>query len=92
MTNKLTAEDLIFSLVQFGSDPYIVETIESTEEVLEEIEKGIEEIDLSDDEERRIQLSRLDLTEANNVKHIYAIGPYGGERGSICFWKDWEYC
>lgn len=87
---ELTAEDIINSLVQFGSEPYIVETIEQAEEVLEEINKGIEEVDLTNEEERETQLSWLDLSGVNNVKHIYRIGEYGGQRGTICFSKDWD--
>ena len=90
MIDKLTVEDIINSIVQFGADPYLVETEEQAEEVLEEISKGIEEVDLSDEDEREVQLSWLDLAEANNVKHIYSIGGYGGERGTICFGEDWD--
>lgn len=88
--NKLTAEDIINSLVQFGAEPFLVETIESAENVLEEINKGIEEVDLSDEEERALQFLWLDLSEENNVQHIYRIGEYSGQRGTICFARDYD--
>ena len=74
--------DLLGSLVTYNADPYLIETEEEAQEVYNDImSNGLTPIAIDDDE-----LSKIDLTEANNVKALYSFGI-----GIICLNEDWSF-
>lgn len=77
------------ALVTWNADPYIVETDEQALEVMLNIQDcGLNEtLREEEPEEFADMMARLDLTDVNNVKHIYGNGDI-----TICFANDWEAC
>lgn len=44
--------------------------------------------DIADEDEFRVAMAGLDLTDENEPKHIYSF--VNGSEGTICFAGDWE--
>lgn len=77
------------ALVTWNADPYIVETDEQALEIMLNVQDfGLNEtLREEEPEEFKEMMERLDLTDANNVKHIYGNGNI-----TICLANDWEVC
>ena len=77
------------ALVTWNADPYLVETDEQALEIMLNVQDfGLNEtLREEEPEEFKEMMERLDLTYANNVKHIYGNGNI-----TICLANDWEVC
>lgn len=87
---QVTAEDVMFAMINQGADPVYIEDIELAEEVANEINNigYIDEIEQgSDDWEWAVR--RLDL-EGNNPLHIYYCHNWNEEGFEICFFEDYS--
>lgn len=84
---KLKKDELYGSLVEFGSDPYLVETEEQAGEVLGAINNGTvyQITDPGDYESARM---KLDLT-GHKSGTIY--GGVCESSFTICFAEDWDF-
>ena len=88
----MVAEDLLGALIQQGSDPCLIETMEQAEEWFVEIEKATNYGDFTaedvDPEEWETYCRQLDL-RPNQVKRIYWF--CGNNAGTYALGEDWEY-
>ena len=87
---ELTAEDVMYAMVNQGADPVYIEDIELAEEIAkdinnvqycDEIERGSEDWDIA--------VRQLDLEE-NNPTHIYYCHNWNEEGFKICFFEDYS--
>lgn len=86
MTAINNSTDLLNAIVNFGADPYIVETEEQAEEVMESIERATISREITDEDEFSTALEQLDLKKAD---HIYSF--VDGSEFLVCLSEDWDY-
>lgn len=82
---NINSTDLLNAIVNFGADPYLVETEEQAEEVMESISRATISREITDKEEFSAALEQLDLTKAN---HIYSF--VDGSEFIVCLSEDWD--
>ena len=88
--DKLTVRDCYGALVNWGSDPYIVEEDEQAEGLFEFLtQDGCMCKEITDEYELGIAMDRLDLGDWNWVNHIYDCGYWNQEHLVVCFQEDW---
>lgn len=80
--------DLIGSIVNFGGDPSIVDSIDFAEDVLESIDNASSYREITDKEEFDNAKDALDLND-NKVSHIWSF--VDGNEFIVCFPDDWDY-
>ena len=79
--------DLIGSIVNFGGDPSIVDSIDFAEDVLESIDNASRYREITDKEEFDIAIDQLDL-QGYKVSHIWSF--VDGSEFIICLPDDWH--
>ena len=79
--------DLIGSIVNFGSDPFLVDSIDFAEDVLESIDNATSYREITDKEEFDNAKDALDLN-GYNVSHIWSF--VDGNEFIICLPDDWH--
>ena len=84
---KKEAKELLGAMVNFGSDPYLIETIEEAEEVAESIENATIARVITDDEEFETATAQLDL-DGHRPKKIYSF--VDGSEFLVCYAEDWD--
>ena len=82
--------ELIGALVNFGGDPFLVETDEQAEQVVKSLNNATGISEITDEDDFATAMAQLDLTEAHNVAKIYAFID-NGCGAVICFPEDWDY-
>lgn len=85
MTNFNNSSEFINAIVNFGADPYLVETEEQAEEVMESVSRATISREITDEEEFNTALKQLDLKKAN---HIYSF--VDGSEFLVCLSEDWD--
>lgn len=86
MTTINNSTDLLNAIVNFGADPYLVETEEQAEEVMESISRATISREITDEDEFNTALEQLDLKKA---AHIYSF--VDGSEFLVCLSEDWDY-
>ena len=85
---ELESADLMGAIFEWGSDPVLLENEEQAAQAAEIINGATIRREIADEDEFRVAMAGLDLTEANKPTHIYSF--VNGSEGSICFAGDWE--
>lgn len=89
LSNEITADDVLYAMVNQGADPFYVEYIEDAEQIADEInsarickeiEKGTEDWDIA--------VRQLDL-EYNDPQRIFYFGNWNEECSKVCFFEDY---
>jgi hypothetical protein len=81
-------EDLINCIIEWGSDPCLIETEEDTIDWLDTIENASIIREITDPEEYQIAKRKLNL-ENNTTRKIYSF--VNGSEGTYCLSEDWDY-
>lgn len=81
-------EDLPGALVNFGGDPFLVETEEQAESVAESLNRATIVREITDDDEFATAMRQLDLVAENHPMKIYSF--VDGSEGLICMPEDWH--
>lgn len=81
------AKDLLGAMVNFGGDPYLIDTIEDAEQVAESIENATIERVLTDEDEIGTATAQLDL-EGHRPKRINSY--VDGSEFLVCLAEDWD--
>ena len=82
--------ELIGALVNFGGDPFLVETDEQAELVAESVNSAASVSQITDEDDLATAMAQLDLTEANRVAKIFSF-INNGCAAVICFPEDWDF-
>ena len=83
---EMNFEELFGAIVNFGSDPYIVETEEQAEEISEAINNASSWREINDDEEFETATRQLEL-EGHDPERIFSF--VDGSELLVCFPGDW---
>ena len=81
-------EDLINCIIEWGSDPCLIETEEDATDWLDTIENASIIREITDPEEYQIAKKKLGL-ENNTTRKIYSF--VNGSEGTYCLSEDWDY-
>ena len=81
-------EDLINCIIEWGSDPCLIETEEDAIDWLDTIENASIIREITDPEEYQIAKRKLNL-ENNTTRKIYSF--VNGSEGTYCLSEDWDY-
>lgn len=91
LESNLTAEDCLYAVYNWGSDPVYVEYKEDAQQIAEFLNalQHAEELE-KDTEDWEIAVRQLSL-EDNNPSHIFVLNNYNEEAVKVCFYEDYEY-
>lgn len=84
---KHEVKELLGAMVNFGGDPYLIETIEDAEQVAESIENATIARVITDEDEIETATAQLDLT-GHTPKRIYSY--VDGSEFLVCLAEDWD--
>lgn len=87
MITSLSLNELYGSLVNPGSDPFIVETEEQAENLKERIERATVKREITSTDEFEAAMQQLDLN-GHRVKRIFSF--VDGSEFLVCFSGDWS--
>ena len=83
---NIEIEELFGAMVNFGGDPYLVETEEEAESLKESIERATIEREITDEYEFETATRQLDL-DGHDPERIWSF--VDGSEFLVCFSGDW---